>query len=112
MHSRGWQIGWLCVMAMAGDGLGRSADWGKFAQKPDEWYRSEEGRRIATNILSHQSAEGGWPKNIDTTAQLYSGDLAKLQGTFDNGATTGELRFLARAWRATNAAQYEQAFLK
>lgn len=99
-------------MAMAGDGFGRSADWGKFAQKPEEWYRSEEGRRIAMNILSHQSAEGGWPKNIDTTAQLYGGDLAKLQGTFDNGATTGELRFLARAWRTTNVAQYEQAFLK
>ena len=99
-------------MAMAGDGLGRSADWSKFAQKPDEWHRSEEGRRIAANILSHQSAEGSWPKNIDTAAQPYSGDFSKLQGTFDNGATTGELRFLARAWRATNDLLYEKAFLK
>jgi len=111
MHYRSWQI-WLCVMAMAGDGLGRSADWSKFAQKPDEWHRSEEGRRIAANILSHQSVEGSWPKNIDTAAQPYTSDLAKLQGTFDNGATTGELRFLARAWRATNDLQYEKAFLK
>ena len=94
---------------MAGDGLSRSADWGKFAQKPDERYRSEEGRRIAANILSHQSAEGSWPKNTDTTAERYSGDLAKLHGTFDNGATTGELRFLARAWRATNVVQLCQA---
>src|SRR6266496_1989714 len=109
MHSQLWKIFWLCAMTMASNGLGRSAEWGKFAQRPDAWCRSEEGRRITANILSHQSAEGSWPKNIDTTAELYSGDLAKLQGTFDNGATTGELRYLARAWRATNDAQYQKA---
>ena len=34
---------------------------------PDEWYRSDEGKRIAANILSQQSDLGGWPKNVDTT---------------------------------------------
>ena len=51
--------------------------------------------RLAENILSWQTKAGGWPKNTDTTAP-FTGDRATLQGTFDNGATTDELRFLAR----------------
>ena len=86
--------------------------WGSLAKKPDDWYRSPEGRRAAATILSWQSIAGSWPKNKDTTAQPFTGDPKTLSGTFDNGATTGELRFLARAFRATNDAQYQKAFLK
>ena len=88
----------------------RDAPWQNFAAKSDEWYRGEEGRRIAANILSFQSSEGSWPKNTNTTDSKYSGDPAKLRGTFDNGATLGELRFLARAFKATHDSQYENAF--
>lgn len=42
----------------------------------------------------------------------YDGDRARLRGNFDNGATTGELRYLARAFRATQATNCETAFLK
>jgi PelA/Pel-15E family pectate lyase len=84
----------------------------KYLGKPADWYRSEEAARIAANILSYQAAEGGWPKNLDTTAARYTGDPAKLQGTFDNRATTDELRFLAHIIAATHEARYEQAFLK
>jgi PelA/Pel-15E family pectate lyase len=80
------------------------ADWTRLASNPDEWYRSPEGRRITTNILSWQAAQGDWPKNGDTTTQPFVGDPAMRKGTFDNGATTGELRFLARAYRATQGA--------
>ena len=66
-----------------------------YLDKSDEWFRSDEGRRITENILSWQAESGGWPKNTDTTVP-YAGDRAKLQGTFDNSATTDELRFLAR----------------
>ena len=38
--------------------------------------------------------------------------VTSCTGTFDNGATTGELRFLARAFRATNEPRYKQTFLK
>jgi pectate lyase len=86
----------------------------QYLNKPDEWYRSDEGRRVASNILSYQSDRGGWPKNVDTTARPYSGaDRAKdLAPTFDNGATTDELRFLGRAWTATHDARYQAAYLK
>jgi pectate lyase len=72
-----------------------------FQGKPDAWFTSEEGRRVTTNILSHQSDAGGWPKNTDTTTQPFAGDRKELRATFDNGATTDELRFLARAFNAT-----------
>lgn len=84
----------------------------KYLDKPADWYRSDEAARVAANILSYQSAEGSWPKNIDTTAAPYTGDPAKLRGTFDNDATTDELRFLARVHQATGEPRYRQAFLK
>jgi PelA/Pel-15E family pectate lyase len=88
------------------------APWKTYATKPDEWYRGREGRTVAANILSYQSDQGSWPKNLDTTTQPYTGDRHLLQGTFDNGATFGELRFLARAYRATQEAIDRDAFLK
>jgi pectate lyase len=44
--------------------------------------------------------------------KAFSGNARKIRGTFDNGATTGELRFLARAFRATKNTRYGQAFIK
>ncbi|MCX6903422.1 MAG: hypothetical protein NTW03_08085 [Verrucomicrobia bacterium] len=86
--------------------------WKDYVRKPDDWYGSAEGRRVADNILTWQSVEGGWPKNTNTTAQPFTGDTNTLKGTFDNGATTGELRFLARAFRAAKTTRYQQAFFK
>ncbi len=61
--------------------------WKTYFQKSDEWYRSQEGRAVAANVLSYQSDQGSWPKNIDNTVQPYTGDRRSIQGTFDNGAT-------------------------
>jgi pectate lyase len=82
----------------------------KYLRKPDEWFKSDEARRVAANILSYQSDLGGWPKNIDTTAMAYSGDRKKLRPTFDNDATTDELRFLARMTTATKDDRYQKSF--
>ncbi len=83
----------------------------QFLQKPNDWFAGAEAKRLAENILSHQSDLGGWPKNTDTTS-LYDGERSKLAPTFDNGATTGELRFLARMIRVTSDARYRDAFDK
>ena len=80
-------------------------------RKPDDWFRSEEGRNSMACILSWQSEHGSWPKNKDTTREGFSGDRATLKGTFDNSATTGELRALARAFRVTGKTRYQTAFL-
>lgn len=84
----------------------------KHRNKPADWFQSEEGRRIADNVLTWQSPHGSWPKNGDTASRAYNGEKEELRGTFDNGATTGELRFLARAFRATGESRYQRAFLK
>src|SRR6266550_9513394 len=83
-----------------------------YLDKPDDWYRSDEAKRVADNVLSYQAELGGWPKNIDTATQPYSGDKEKLEGTFDNGATTFELRFLAKMAAATKDEKYSKPFLK
>ena len=86
--------------------------WRDYTKKPAEWYRSDEGRRVTENILSWQSAEGSWPKNQDNTEKAFTGDRSTLKGTFDNGATTDELRFLARAFQATQNPRCREAFSK
>ena len=102
----------LLVCATCAKISSREAPWSAFAGKSEDWYRSDEGCRIAANILSFQSPQGSWPKNTNTTQTKYTGDPAKLHGTFDNGVTMGELRFLARAFKATHDAVYEAAFTK
>ena len=84
----------------------------RYAKQSLEWFDSEEGRRIADNVLTWQTPHGGWPKVRDTASKPFDGKSQDLHATFDNGATIDELRFLARAFRATNETRYEQAFLK
>lgn len=81
-------------------------------KQPDSWFASAAGQKTVECILTWQSEQGDWPKNKDTTRQEYTGDRSKLKGTFDNGATTGELRVLARAFQVTGDTRYQQAFQK
>ncbi|MEO6361349.1 MAG: pectate lyase [Sphingomicrobium sp.] len=105
--------------------------------KPAEYYGTSEARRIADNIVSYQTPAGGWGKNQDRTARprlsgesyvivehlsaealpdIISDDSRWVYvGTFDNDATTTEMRFLARAQNAAQGspgAAYRTAFLK
>jgi PelA/Pel-15E family pectate lyase len=84
----------------------------KLLEKPDSWFRSEDGQRTLDNILSWQTAFGDWPKNNDTVHQAFPRDAQKPDGSFDNGATTGELRVVARAYRLTGHPAYQQAFVR
>jgi PelA/Pel-15E family pectate lyase len=83
----------------------------RLLKKPDDWFLQEEGREALKNILSWQTKHGDWPKNKDTSLQPFSGDSKKHAGTFDNGATSGELRVLAKACRVTGNDVYKRAFL-
>jgi pectate lyase len=84
----------------------------KYLAKPDDWFAGAEAKRVAANILTYQSDLGGWPKNIDTSRAPFTGDRKTLRPTFDNDATTDELRFLARIYNATQEERYRQAFGK
>jgi pectate lyase len=91
---------------------GKTPAWKSYAAESDDWYRSPEGQRVTANILSFQSDLGSWPKNIDTTEAPYTGDRRELHGTFDNHATVGELRFLARAYRVNSEPSALAAFFE
>lgn len=73
----------------------------RYLAKDDAWFVSPECRRIADNIVSHQGEAGGWPKNTATGKSPFEGNRGELKASFDNGATTGEIRFLARGFSAT-----------
>ena len=109
-------VPWILIVATTAGAMNASAadraPWGTYARQPDAWYCAPDGARVAANIRSHQSRLGDWPKNVDNSAEPYHGDPARIVGTFDNGATVGELRFLARAFRATNDMNDRDAFIK
>lgn len=87
-----------------------NADARTFLARPDDWFVTDEARTVAANILSHQSDSGGWPKNVSTTDSPFRGDRKQLAPTYDNGATTDELRFLARIFVVTKDSAYRAAF--
>ena len=78
----------------------------------ETWFNSDQGRSILENVLSNQSPLGSWPKNTNTAAAHFTGDASTIKGTFDNGATTDELRLLTRAFNVTQEARYCAAILK
>ena len=89
--------------AHAGNGRGMSL------REPAAWYGTLEALRVADNILSFQTPTGGWGKNADRLGPPrrpgehwvppeagQRKNSWSFVGTFDNNATIGELRFLAR----------------
>ena len=100
------------LLLLAGTSLASAAEKGArdFMKKPDAWFASAEAKQTGAIILSYQADSGGWPKNTDTVSQAYTGKREDLHATFDNGATTDELRFLARLFNATKDEAYRAAF--
>lgn len=83
---------------------------------PDEWYGSEESVRVAENVLLYQRNIGGWPKNTAFHWPLTDEEKAKIKSEkdiqdaiFDNGATTTEIRFLAKMYGKTKNKSYQTA---
>ena len=91
----------FCASALAGPK--------SYLKKPDAWFAGDEAKRIAANVLSWQSDLGGWPKNVETADQPYGGKREDLKPTYDNSATTDEIRFLARVYDATHEKKYADA---
>jgi PelA/Pel-15E family pectate lyase len=106
--------------------------------KPAAWYAGGEALRIAKIIVSYQTPAGGWSKNIDmsqhprrpgeryamgnTSHFFMAADFDKAPvgdwnyvGTFDNDATTTQLRFLGKVISAPGHAgekQFSTSFLR
>lgn len=96
-------------------------DWSKIAPKfEDDFFQTDEAKRIGDNVLLYQQTTGGWPKNIFMAAELneaeYQEALARKnkvnESTIDNNATTTEMEYLARLFLATGEEKYKEAVVK
>lgn len=90
-------------------------EFGFEPKQTDEWFKSAEGERIMSIILSFQTPSGGWSKRTDM------GKTARQKGeafgveenyipTFDNNATSTQLQLLAQAYTVTKKKIYLDAF--
>jgi pectate lyase len=102
----------VLILWQGGAAFAAGSSVGRYLRRPDAWYKTDEAKGIADAVLSFQSPHGDWPKNIDTATTPYTGKPEDLHGTFDNGATTPEMRFLARMATSTGEGRYAGAFLK
>jgi PelA/Pel-15E family pectate lyase len=90
----------------------------EFVAKPASWFAKGEAQRLCAIVRSYQTPAGGWGKNLDLCTRARSpGERFSAgtngwayAGTFDNGATTTELRFLARVVAATNCIEARESF--
>jgi len=93
------------------------------ARPGDAWFGSDEARRIADAVLSYQTPAGGWSKHtgyshgprrpgMQWTSQNEPGRSAHYVATFDNHATTAEMKFLACVWHMTQREDCKAGFLK
>src|SRR6476646_8059401 len=78
---------WYMVAIIIGFCSAASAGPKAYLKKPDAWFAVDEAKHIAANILSWQSELGGWPKNVETADQPYTGKREDLKPTYDNSAT-------------------------
>jgi PelA/Pel-15E family pectate lyase len=97
---------------------GSAVSWTRVLSQPDAWYGSAAAVAIAENVLRFQRSSGGWPKNTDMARRLEPFEVAQVEAarrdpdsTIDNGATTTELRFLARVYSAVHEPRFRAAFL-
>ncbi len=92
--------------------------WSSVAKNmPEEWYGSDESKKVAENVLLFQRDIGGWPKNIpfhkpisESEKAVAMEDKYKQDAIFDNGATTTEMQFLAKMYSKTRNESYKTAF--
>lgn len=84
-----------------------------------EFFKTDEARRVGDQILVWQRNTGGWPKNIDMVSPMSENLIAEVladknrrdDSTTDNDATTLQLRYLARLYKATSDVKYRDSFL-
>lgn len=95
-------------------------NWNKMLSQPAEWYKTNEARRIAGNVLLYQNVNGGWEKNLNMDRNLFENEIVTLtkerledrETTIDNGATYSQIRFLALVNAASPDAEIKKGIEK
>ena len=90
-------------------------DGRSISKKDDGWFSTAEGRSILANMLTYQTAAGGWGKGYDAKTPRDPAAGASGFGdwggtpTIDNGATYSEIRACARAYRLGGRPEFLEA---
>lgn len=87
-----------------------------------EWFASDSAQRVADRLLTWQTPSGGWSKHVDVMlrarapGESFFSENTNWQyiATIDNGSTTTQMEFLARAARAKTLgdSRYSEAFVR
>lgn len=84
-----------------------------WAKMPDEWFRSDEAGTFARNTLAWQLPDGGWPKRPRMHLEGPDPTTAPARrGSFDNGTTLSQMRFLGNRVRVTGDAGCHEGFVR
>jgi PelA/Pel-15E family pectate lyase len=78
-------------------------------EQDDAAFASTHMRAVADNVVLHQSAEGGWPKNTNLSFPPAGPASPNVANTIDNDGTTLPMEFLGRVISA-GGAQYKPSF--
>ena len=116
------------TMAFAAAGWAQSAGepndkylnmkWTRMADNAtDSFMTTAEAARIGDNLLFYQHDTGGWPKNMKLQQVLTEEKKREAErlkrgeryATIDNKATTTEMKYLARLYKATGKEKYRKA---
>lgn len=104
----------VAALIVGGGGDARAASYPAYADMG-----SAQAVEIGDRILSWQLAHGGWGKDLPIATTMWTpGTPKSLQqaggvelGSFDNGATTTEMRYLAHVYAATEESRFHEGFL-
>ena len=86
----------------------------------EDFYKTEEARRIGDQVLLYQRVTGGWPKNINMSRPLTDQERVQVlrdkerrdDSTTDNGATNMQMLYLAKLYQATQVERFKEGVLK
>ncbi len=85
-----------------------SYDWKSYLKQSEDWFKGDEAKAVAKDVLKYQLSDGGWRK--DMANEEETGSWAK--STVDNDATTSQIKFLAKMYQHTGNKKYLNACLK
>lgn len=83
-----------------------------------DFFLTADAARIGRQVIAYQRETGGWPKNIDMAREMSEQEIADVlaekgrrdDSTTDNNATTMQMAFLARLYKATGDSTALAAF--
>jgi PelA/Pel-15E family pectate lyase len=89
----------------------------RYGERDATWLASDSAKMLAESVLTWQTPSGGWSKRTDMWHPRSPGmryysetETWHYTPTFDNGATTGQLRFLAAVNARHRDARFERSF--